>query len=94
MPQYNPSIGMSYDDFAKKFYRNAEKIAKDYVKGNPLYILVANDVLSESLRKTYDNFDSSKASSTNLTQAICSLMKTIIVFITIEQPKLIRNIRV
>uniref|UniRef100_UPI004028A5E1 hypothetical protein n=1 Tax=Candidatus Cryptobacteroides bacterium TaxID=3085639 RepID=UPI004028A5E1 len=81
MPQYNPSIGMSYDDFAKKFYSDAEAIAKAYAyaEDNPLYILAAMEVLSESLRKTYDNFDSSKASSTNLTQAICSLMKTIIV---------------
>lgn len=75
MPQYNPSIGMSYDDFAKKFY----SVAEAYAKGNPLYSLVEKDVLSESLRKTYDNFDSSKASSTNLTQSICSLMKKIIV---------------
>lgn len=79
MPQYNPSIGMSYDDFVKKFYSAAKKNAKEYVKDNHLHGLDANDVLSESLRKTYDNFDSSKASSTNLTQAICSLMKTIIV---------------
>lgn len=79
MPQYNPSIGMSYDDFAKKFYSKAKAIAKEYVKDNHLHGLDANDVLAESLRKTYDNFDSSKASSTNLTQAICSLMKTIIV---------------
>lgn len=75
MPQYNPSIGMSYDDFVKKFY----SVAEAYAKGNPLYSLVEKDVLSESLRKTYDNFDSSKASSTNLTQSICSLMKKIIV---------------
>lgn len=70
---------MSYDDFVKKFYSAAKKNAKEYVKDNHLHGLDANDVLSESLRKTYDNFDSSKASSTNLTQAICSLMKTIIV---------------
>lgn len=70
---------MSYDDFAKKFYSNAKAIAKAYVKDNPLHGLDVNDVLSESLRKTYDSFDSSKASSTNLTQSICSLMKTIIV---------------
>lgn len=79
MPQYNPSIGMSYDDFAKKFYSKAKAIAKEYVKDNHLHGLDANDVLAESLRKTYANFDSSKASSENLTQAICSLMKTIIV---------------
>lgn len=66
---------MSYDDFVKKFY----SVAEAYAKGNPLYSLVEKDVLSESLRKTYDNFDSSKASSTNLTQSICSLMKKIIV---------------
>lgn len=72
---------MSYDDFAKKFYSDAEAIAKAYAyaEDNPLYILAAMEVLSESLRKTYDNFDSSKASSTNLTQSICSLMKKIIV---------------
>lgn len=72
---------MSYDDFVKKFYSDAEKIAKAYAcaEDNPLYILAAMEVLSESLRKTYDSFDSSKASSTNLTQSICSLMKTIIV---------------
>lgn len=79
MPQYNPLIGMSYDDFAKKFYSKAKAIAKEYVKDNHLHGLDANDVLAESLRKTYANFDSSKASSENLTQAICSLMKTIIV---------------
>lgn len=79
MPQYNPSIGMSYDDFAKKFYSKAKAIAKEYVKDNHLHGLDANDVLAESLRRTYANFDSSKASSENLTQAICSLMKTIIV---------------
>lgn len=70
---------MSYDDFAKKFYSKAKAIAKEYVKDNHLHGLDANDVLAESLRKTYANFDSSKASSENLTQAICSLMKTIIV---------------